>query len=72
MCYLYVHIISNRRQDMTNRLLDHQSRVERLNELSVDIHPIHLRKDLEDFGVKGRALVEYKHSDVSYLPSIYL
>lgn len=49
---------------MTNRLLDYQSRVDRLGERSQEVYPIHLRKEVEDFGVKGKALVDYEHQEV--------
>ncbi|XP_052234757.1 dystonin-like isoform X4 [Dreissena polymorpha] len=52
-------------RDVTNRLHDYESRVERLSGRSADVYPIHLRKEVEEFGIKGRALVDYKHNEVS-------
>ncbi|XP_052813001.1 microtubule-actin cross-linking factor 1, isoforms 1/2/3/4/5-like isoform X2 [Mya arenaria] len=51
-------------RDVTNRLLDYQSRVERLSDRSQDVYPIHLRKEVEEFGIKGRALVDYQQAEV--------
>ncbi|XP_053386476.1 dystonin-like isoform X4 [Mercenaria mercenaria] len=52
-------------RDVTNRLLDYQSRVEKLNDRSKEVYPIHLRKDIEEYGIKGRALVDYQHQEVT-------
>lgn len=52
-------------RDVTNHLLDYQSRVDKLNERSIDIYPIYLRRDLQDYGVKARSIVDYKHNEVS-------
>ncbi|KAL4217405.1 hypothetical protein ACF0H5_023855 [Mactra antiquata] len=51
-------------RDVTNRLLDYQSRVDKLSERSLDVYPIHLRKNIEEYGIKGRALVAYQHQEI--------
>ena len=51
---------------MNNHLLDYQTRVEKLNERSIDIYPIYLRRDLQDYGVKARCLVDYQNKEVSF------
>ena len=51
-------------QDVTNHLLDYQMRVDKLSDRSTDIYPIYLRRDLEDYGVKARSLVDYQHNEV--------
>ncbi|XP_005100351.2 microtubule-actin cross-linking factor 1 [Aplysia californica] len=50
---------------LLNRLLDYQGRVERLTQRSREVYPIHYRKELPDWPVKAKVLVNYDHKEVS-------
>ncbi|CAL1534640.1 unnamed protein product [Lymnaea stagnalis] len=50
---------------LMSRLLDYQSRVDRLTERSREVHPVHYRKELPEWPVKAKALVKYEHKNVS-------
>uniref|UniRef100_A0A2C9L456 Desmoplakin SH3 domain-containing protein n=1 Tax=Biomphalaria glabrata TaxID=6526 RepID=A0A2C9L456_BIOGL len=47
------------------QLLDYQGQLDLLTDRSRDIHPVHYRKELPEWPLKARALVQYQHKHVS-------
>ncbi|ESO82078.1 hypothetical protein LOTGIDRAFT_237159 [Lottia gigantea] len=50
---------------MTGRLLDYQGRLDRLRETAQQICPIYHRKELPDYPVTARSLIDYSHQEIS-------
>ncbi|KAK3083433.1 hypothetical protein FSP39_022457, partial [Pinctada imbricata] len=55
-------------REVTNKLLDYQSRIDRLSEISGQIHPIQLRREESLYPIKARVLVLYRHQEIKLNP----